>query len=231
MLFKKPDYDTVHSIRAIAQQSSLLRNAQDKRKAVKIAVIDDNKFAALQNLRNMGFDIDEVGDLKKIDEVADYSIVLCDLMGVGMHFDANQQGATIISEIRLNFPSKFVIAYTGAALRSAPVTAAKSTADQIFKKDSHNAEWREMLDNYVDKVVDPYQVWMRFRRYLVDQEIDTLLLLKLEDAYSKSIRTKDAKFTRITTLLNEEPGAGRWKDVVLSVIATSALKLFISSIQ
>ena len=175
MLFKKSEYETIHSIRAIAQQSSLLRNAQEKRRAVKIAVIDDNKFAALQNLRNMGFDIDELGDVKKIDEVAEYSIVLCDLMGVGMHFDAAQQGATIISEIRLNYPSKFVVAYTGAALRSAPVTAAKASADQIFKKDSHNSEWKEMLDNYVDKVVDPYQVWIRFRKYLVDQEVDTLL--------------------------------------------------------
>jgi hypothetical protein len=229
MMFRRTEYETIQTVRAIAQQSSLLRNAQEKRKAVKIAVIDDNKFAALQNLRNMGFDIDELGDVKKIDEVAEYSVVLCDLMGVGAHFDVTQQGATIISEIRLNYPSKFVVAYTGAALRSGPVTAAKATADQIFKKDSHNADWKEMLDSYVDKAVDPYQVWMRFRKYLVDQDIDTLLLLKLEDAYVKSIRTRDPKFGRIKALLSEEPDAGRWKEVVLSVVATSALKLFISS--
>ena len=58
-----------------------------------------------------------------------------------------------------------------------------------------------------------------------------MLLLKLEDAFAKSIRTKDVKFGRVKALLSEEPEAGRWKEVVLSVVATSALKLFIGSIQ
>ena len=77
----------------------------EKRREIAIAVIDDQPLAAGRNLTTYGYNIKEIGDLKSISEIAEFPIVLCDLMDVGAHFDKSAQGASIIREIRKNFPA------------------------------------------------------------------------------------------------------------------------------
>jgi hypothetical protein len=76
-------------------RSAHLKNPQARRSAIKIAVIDDEPFAPQTNLQSYGYNIKPIGDLKNLKEVAEYHIVLCDIMGVGRHFDSNLQGASL----------------------------------------------------------------------------------------------------------------------------------------
>lgn len=166
-------------------------NINDRRAAVQIAVIDDRPFDPETNLRSHNYNIRSIGDIKHVDEVKEYPIVLCDLMGVGVHFDKRNQGSTLIKEIRANYPSIFVLAYTGSAWGSPLSEAAAQTADDLIQKDIDIPEWVEKLDHIVRQATDPYAIWMRTRHALVAAEIDTKDLLRIEDAYVRAILAGD----------------------------------------
>jgi hypothetical protein len=173
---------------AASQRVASVRVADRERRArVPIAVIDDESFKPEQNLRALGYSINVIGDIKSIDEIRDHNIILCDLQGVGMHLDGKGQGAFIIDEIKRNHPEKFVIAYTGGSLDDAITIRAQQYADFFLRKDANIDEWRDMLDTIVDFLCNPVLVWKRQRAALIDVDVPTLEILKLEDAYVRSI--------------------------------------------
>lgn len=195
---------------------------QSKRKKVKIAVIDDQPFEAGANLRNYGYTIEEKGDVKKLNEVEDYPIILCDLMNVGMFFDADSQGASLIKEIRRNYPSKYIAAYSGASANSTQAQRAKQYADTFIKKDSEIDNWVEKLDSLISNATDPRQVWLRTREAMVAEHIDTRTILLLEDAYVASVTGKSPDLSRLRTIVNQENVASAAKNIVLN-LASSAI--------
>lgn len=185
----------VHSNAELAnynRSTGRFSSANELRKSVSIAVIDDEKFAPGDNLAALGYVIDQLGDIRRVQAVEKYRIVLCDLMGVGMHFDTQKQGASLIEEIRVNYPATIVVAYTGSSLGSAPAKAAKYVADLVIKKDIDTSEWKETLDDLSRQSVDPYYVWSRIRTRLIMNDVDTKAVLIMEDAYVKGVLSKDA---------------------------------------
>ena len=167
----------------------------EKRGEISIAVIDDQPFEAARNLTSYGYSIREVGDLKSVSEISGFQIVLCDLMDVGGHFDKAAQGASIIKEIRKNYPAIYVLAYSGSASSDPIVRRAALYADGFIKKDAELEEWSETLDDYILNVTDVREVWQRLRAALVDQRVDTKDLLKLEDAFVRAYTSGDIKKT------------------------------------
>lgn len=197
---------------------------QERRARFKIAVIDDEAFAAGRNLRNAGYQITEVGDIKSVNELDDYQIVLCDLQGVGMHFNSKFQGGFLIDEIKKRYPEKIVIAYTGGALDQGVLRYAQMAADDFVKKDVDINEWRNTLDEVIDALSDPVVVWKRQRDALVDADISTKSILKLEDAYVKSVLKGDPStyvyYVNNPTLQSDIRAIGQ------SLIASGIFKLF-----
>ena len=98
-----------HSLRLFRSNSDIqgfykehirFNDSVDKRSKVNLAVIDDEPFAPQTNLSSYGYKITPLGDIKNIHELESFSIVLCDIIGVGRYFDKSTQGASIISEIK-----------------------------------------------------------------------------------------------------------------------------------
>lgn len=152
---------------------SNLQSAQARRAAVNIAVIDDEPFLPQTNLQSYGYKVVPLGDIKSVTEVKDYHIVLCDVMGVGRHFDAKNQGATLIGEIKNNYPEKIVIAYTGGAMNDPAIKSAKDRADILIRKDVDGEEWVTKLDSVSKSAVDPHVMWNKIRNRLVQLDADT----------------------------------------------------------
>lgn len=171
-------------------------NDRERRKRVPIAVIDDEPFAAQQTLTNHGYDIRPIGDLKNLKEIDEYNIILCDLRGVGGHFDNKNQGAYLIDEIKRNHPEKFVIAYTGGAQDDAMARRANNSADVFLRKDADIEEWRDKLDDFIDRLCNPIIVWRRQRDALVKNNVSTVDILKLEDAFVRSVEKSDPTIFR-----------------------------------
>jgi DNA-binding NarL/FixJ family response regulator len=186
-------YECIDQLLNRQKTASVLTSDREKRDKVRIAVIDDQPFAPEQNLRNAGFRVDSIGDIKSLDELELYQIVLCDLQGVGAHFESKYQGGFIINEIKRNYPEKFVVAYTGGSLDPAVVSYAQSFADDFIKKDADIDEWRDKLDDVIRLLSNPIEIWRRQRDALVDADVNTLEILKLEDVFVRSIKRSDSQ--------------------------------------
>lgn len=218
-------YKSVLELRDYAKRHKLSKTQADIRAAVKIAVIDDEKFQAQSNLKSYGYDITLLPDIAKISEVEGFDIVLSDLMGVGTHFDTSIGGASLIKEIKASYPTKIVIAYTGARATTNEAITAKEYCDHFLKKDADLTEWSEMLDAYVAQVVDPYTMWIRARDGLLDLEIDLRDILRLEDAYVRSVQSKDVDFKTLKQVLDKADVSGHAKGIIQSLAASAIYAL------
>lgn len=225
VLFGLNSYHSVLEIRDFAKKNKVMQTKADLRGAVKIAVIDDEKFAAFSNLKSYGYNITELQDISKISEVSDFDIVLSDLMGVGRNFDSSIGGASLIREIKANYPTKIVIAYTGARANTAESIAAKEYCDHFLKKDADMTEWTEMLDAYVDQVADPYQMWIAARQDLLDHEMDIRDVLRLENAYVHAVLSKDSEFKDLKRQFSKIDLNGHAKGILQSLIASAIFTL------
>lgn len=181
-------------LRDYMSRTSALQSSQARRAAVKIGVIDDQPFAPQANLLSYGYSISPVGDIKQLNEVAPFHMVLCDIMGVGKHFDPSLQGASIIAEIKKAYPEKVVVAYTGAAMNERAARIANARADRIIKKDISLEEWTQNLDDLAADAVNPYVIWLKLRRRFMELEVRTRDILALEDAYVRSVIASDPRF-------------------------------------
>lgn len=195
---------------------------QAKRQKIKIAVIDDQPFEARINLRNYGYNIIEQGDIKKLNEIEEYPIILCDLMNVGLNFDNDAQGASIIKEIRRNYPAKFIAAYSGSSATSNQAQRAKQYADIFIKKDSEIESWVEKLDDLIFNATDPRQVWLRTRTAMINEQVDTRTILLLEDAYVRSVTGANPNLSPLRELISKENIGSAAKNIIYG-LASSAI--------
>jgi hypothetical protein len=182
-----PQFRTATELRSPSFEVYRNLSAREKRKLVRIAVIDDNIFAPHRNLETLEYRIDFLGDVTSLEKLTPYQIVLCDLQGVGTALDAKKQGAFLIREIKKNSPEKYVVAYTGGGLNQTITREAAADADKLLKKDADIDEWSATLGGLILKLLNPYTVWQRQREALVEREVDTLVMLKLESAFVASL--------------------------------------------
>jgi DNA-binding NarL/FixJ family response regulator len=215
-------FRTVEDLHAKQTRPTQKAVQQKLRQRVKIAVVDDKAFEPARNLRSFQYQIQEVDDLKRIDEIAQYPIVLCDLMGVGLSFDEEFQGATLIREIRRNYPATLVVAYSGASQSSEIVKRAKQFSDRFISKDADIETWTSQLDSLISDALDAKMVWNRIRVSLVEQGIETKTLLRVEDQYVRAIQSKDPNFGSLGSILIEykvpEPVSGVLQGLAASTI-------------
>ncbi len=160
------------------------------RKHVNILVIDDNDFSAEQYLKANGYQIDHKNDIESIKEVEPYEIIMCDISGVGKKLGYEKEGAFIIREIHSNYPNKQIIAYTSFTY-NADYNQFFSLADFVASKDLAIDDWIDVLDDQVKSAIDPVYQWKKIRNHLLDNDISTLTIAKIEDKYVQSVDEKN----------------------------------------
>lgn len=218
-------YAQIADIAGDLHLSHAQQNDRERRALIPIAVIDDEAFKPEQNLRALGYDIKIIGDIKNLDEVSSYNIILCDLQGVGKYMDSRGQGAFIIDELKRNHPEKFVIAYTGGSPDDAITLKAQDVADLFIIKDADIDQWRDKLDLLIGFLCDPVEVWRRQRVALVDADVATLDILKLENAFVRSIKGRNEY---VYKAFLESTGIGHdVRAIAQSLIASGIFKVLI----
>ena len=80
----------------------------DIRRKIDILLIDDEEFLREDSLRKNGFQITHKYDLEDIKDVAQYSVIMCDIRGVGHALGSDKEGAFLIQEIKKMYPGKQV---------------------------------------------------------------------------------------------------------------------------
>lgn len=164
-----------------------------ERNQYNIAIIDDQVFPLYDSLRKHGFTITKFNDIQDINELKSFEIIICDIRGVGQFFQSRYEGAHIVKEIHRKFPNKYLIVFSGSTF-NVEYNKFFSLSDKTVKKGTDLSEWVVILDNAIKELINPYKQWEKTRLFLQENEIDSKLLLKFEQAYIKSILKKNAKY-------------------------------------
>lgn len=177
---------SIHELESILAERSGERSSYDMRSEVRIAVIDDQDFSPLNNLNKNNYNIRTFKDIESIGTIRDYQIILCDLSGVGKNLNPDLEGAHIIKEIKLSFPDKYVIAYTGGSSNKEILAMSVEHADKYLQKDSSIDEWQTNLDAAILHLKNPVYIWKRLRPLLLENGVTAHQLCKLEHDFVKS---------------------------------------------
>lgn len=187
-------------------------------------VIDDENFSPIVNLKSNGFKIEVQTDIERISDVEDYSIILVDIMGVGLGFDPINQGAHLIHQMKKTFPEKFIIAYTGGANQDLTSIAAEY-ADKYLPKDTSVDRWCDVLDDACQTVSNPIKSWEKFRHRLLDKGISPINLAELEDTYVRSINSNPKETKEKLQEKSEKLGINSdIRHIISSVLSSIILK-------
>lgn len=203
-------------------------NNSEAKSRVRIAVLDDNSFAPKEALASHQFKIDELGpDIRSLDQISSYPIIVCDVAGVGRAFGSDQEGAYIVSEIRKEYPDKFLIGYTGET-HSIQKTNALSKADIRMEKDAPVEAWVKNLEIGVREVMHPGNRWKRMRRALLERGVEIFDVLLLEQSFIKSVKNNNPDyFKRKVELIGLE---GEAKDVVVKFASNVFVGLVLAAL-
>lgn len=189
----------------------------------EIAVLDDNHFSPKEALVNHKFRIVELGpDIRSIDQISAYHIIICDVAGVGRAFGSNLEGAHLVTEIRKAYPDKFLMAYTGLTY-SLAITNALTSADKRMEKDASIEAWVQTLEMGINEVMNPRNRWIRMRKALLERGVELYDVFKLEQAFISSVQQK-----KPALLANEARSLGvsqEVKDLVIKFTATAVASL------
>lgn len=224
----EPSFRLADELKSPQYQHFVTQGVRERRSLVSIGVIDDEPFQPKHNLENVGYKIVLLGDPKNIEAAKPHQIVLCDIQGVGQALDAKRQGSFLIRELKMNYPDKYVVAYSGGAMTHSLVRDSAVSADAFLKKDVDIETWTDKLDDVIKTLLDPYQVWMRQRRALIERDVDTLTIIRLEDAFVKSM-TSRAKpdETPLAAFANTSLVRTDVRAIMQSLIASGIFKILV----
>ena len=199
------------------------KGALDMRRQIEILVIDDEEFTVGKKLEANNFHLTYKKDIGNVKDVSEYQIILCDIRGVGVELDSKYEGAFIIKEIKVNYPTKQVVAYT-ASNYDASYNDYLRYADEIVKKGLDVEEWIDILDEEINKCVDPMYQWKKVRSKLLENGTSILDVAKLESAYVSAVKKRS--FDSFEKLANQMSPQGSQfiKDLLSSAAISVVLK-------
>ena len=184
---------TPEQLSSIGQETVDIKEAKSK---IKIAVLDDKPFAPKESLVSHNFRICELGpDIRSTDMIAAYPIVICDVRGVAKAFGSPLEGAHLVSEIRKDYPDKFIVSYTGDTY-SLPITNALAGADRRLAKDDSIDVWTKTLETGLNEVSNPRNRWIRLRAALLSRGVELFQVFKLEQALIKAVQKKILTYSK-----------------------------------
>lgn len=157
-----------------------------------ILVIDDDEFPLLTDLQKHEFNIAYRQDISDIKDVEPYQIILCDINGVGKFLGSDSDGAYLGYQIKNKYPEKIVISYT------ADNTSVKNqkyigAVDEIIPKGTSIEDWASLLDNTIKGFADPIKAWKKIQSQLIDANVSTKEIAKIEHRYVRAVKTSNLK--------------------------------------
>jgi hypothetical protein len=102
---------------------------------------------------------------------------------------------------------------------------AQQHADFFLRKDADVEEWRDKLDDIIAVLSNPILVWKRQRFALIEADVPTIDIMKLEDAYVKSIiRREDSPYR---SLVASYGASADIRAIAQSLIASGIFKILV----
>lgn len=225
---KFPHICIIMNIISDLSENSVLKlpnSITELRKHVNMLVIDDNDFTPEPFLKANGYQINHKTDIDTIKDVEPYDIILCDISGVGKKLGYEKGGAFIIREIHANYPNKRIIAYTSYTYNP-DYNQFFSMADFVAPKDLGIDDWIDVLDEQVKKSIDPVNQWNKIRDYLIENNVSTLTIAKIEDKFVSAVNDKN--FDKLKTFV--EGKDSKLSSIISDFLSSLCAKIILGSI-
>lgn len=174
----------------------VVKNPSELRKQIEVAIIDDIGLSQekIDGLRRRGFDIHPLSDVEEIQQLETYPIVISDVNGVAKRIDPEKQGLALITEISKQYPHKGLAIYSGETYKL------PSLPDGVIviNKDDDLEKWTEKIDTLIRNTANPVYVLKKLKKKLIDNDVDTETIRKIEQKYIKGIlkREQYSSFTK-----------------------------------
>ncbi|OJV91800.1 MAG: hypothetical protein BGO34_06695 [Bacteroidia bacterium 44-10] len=193
------------------------------RSKVNVAIVDDEEFVYLDELRRSGFSLVKYDDVPDLQSLEAYPAIICDIKGVGKAFKSPFEGAYLIRELRKKYPFKVLAAYTGSTYDISINSYLEGI--HIIKKDISVDEWCSEIDYLIKRVSDPKENWNKIRDMLIKEDVPLLSLAKLEHEYVNILLNKDGNFHDFPSSMKKMNLSEDVRSVIQSLIAGLILSL------
>lgn len=167
---------------------------EQDRNAVKVLIVDDEEFTYEDSLRRAGFNIKKYDDIESIEAANAFHIVICDIRGVGKKFKSQQEGAFVLSCLKKRYPMKEFAVYSGSLFNTDLTETLQNI--HIIKKDQPSEDWCNDIDTLIRKVTNPKIIWQKIARIMIENEVPTQIISKMEHEYVEVIRDRKGDFSR-----------------------------------
>lgn len=201
------------------------------KREISIAIVDDEVFRYMKELQAHDYHATEIGaDISSVKQFEAYSVVACDIRGVAPKFGSHQEGAHLIAEIRKSYPDKYLIAYTGSTFDPS-FNQKLLSADSAINKDAPFDFWHTELERALNSVGNPCARWLRFRKSLIQDGLDSWDIFNIEQAFIKAIKSGKAEsfdYRKVSKGLTDQQI--QLISTIAKVVLPSLLKLAVSKV-
>lgn len=123
--------------------------------SLRILFIDDNKFPIIENLKNAGYVVDWLRDIKNIEDpkVIDAHILFVDYKGVGKNLSQNKEGVGVCKMLKNKYKeSKYIVLCTGESIPNELLQEIKSISDDIIPKSLETTDFINIINTALKKL-------------------------------------------------------------------------------
>lgn len=196
-------YKTIEDLSA-----NIIANISEKKKIeeTKILIIDDDELELEKTLRRIGYNVTWKKDIDVLDDVENYSIIICDYKGVGLKFNSEFEGLNLSMLIKEKYPDKIIYLLSAADFNPRANNYIKFIDELVYKGEEEKII--EYIREDCNKLFDPRERWIHYKELLKNRGIKEKDIFRLEDLYVRSLLEKkdvlssDALFKKINLNLN-----------------------------
>jgi len=124
--------------------------------SVRILFIDDNKFPIIENLRNAGYIVEWIKDIKSIEnsKVKDAHVLFVDYKGVGKNLSQNKEGFGVCKKLKDTYKeTKYIVLCTGESIPNELLKEIRSVSDDIITKSLETTDFINVIDTAINKII------------------------------------------------------------------------------
>ena len=188
--------------------ANIIANIREKKKIeeTKILIIDDDELELEKTLRRIGYNVTWKKDIDVLNDVENYSIIICDYKGVGLKFNSEFEGLNLSMLIKEKYPDKIIYLLSAADFNPRANNYIKFIDELVYKGEEEKII--EYIREDCNKLFDPRERWIHYKELLKTKGIKEKDIFRLEDLYVRSLLEKkdilssDSLFKKVNLNLN-----------------------------
>ena len=217
----------IHDLRKQLPTSfqNLKKSFSQYRKDFKILIIDDNDVPFFDTLKALGYFVQREADIKKLSEVEDFDLVLCDKREVGRLMKVSGEGLYLAKKIKESYPFTPVILYSSEAFMYNDFVAIR-ILDDVISDAPDSDTFADYVDKQITALLDPFKQWEKLNIELIKLGLSTRQISKVESNYVRQL-IKTRSYT-MSQSLDEKMLSSVGKELLLKFAEQAIFHIFAS---